>query len=240
MTAPMIEPTFCRPRSTTRCATAAISPRCSSRTGARRAAASTTAGSRSSSPGAIAAPGLRVVRGETTGFAHTADLSRDGLAACGRGRGRRGPGRWRRNPTRSRCRRAADAPDRRRASCCPRRSRSAARSSCSAGPTRPRAPTGSAVTSVTASYADARRRILVANSDGLLADDDRVRTRFVGAVRRDRRHRYADRARGAGPHDGLRALRRVHARGRRPRAPRNARSRCSTRCPRRRGVSRSC
>jgi TldD protein len=38
--------------------------------------------------------------------------------------------------------------------------------------------TGSAVTSVTASYADARRRILVANSDGLLADDDRVRTRM--------------------------------------------------------------
>ncbi len=31
---------------------------------------------------------------------------------------------------------------------------------------------------MTASYADARRRILVANSDGLLADDDRVRTRM--------------------------------------------------------------
>ena len=31
---------------------------------------------------------------------------------------------------------------------------------------------------VSASYADARRRVLIANSDGLLVDDDRVRTRF--------------------------------------------------------------
>ncbi len=32
---------------------------------------------------------------------------------------------------------------------------------------------------VSASYADGRRRVLVANSDGLLAEDDQVRTRFV-------------------------------------------------------------
>jgi TldD protein len=38
---------------------------------------------------------------------------------------------------------------------------------------------GNAITSVTASYADARRRILVANSDGLIAEDDRVRTRMM-------------------------------------------------------------
>ena len=31
---------------------------------------------------------------------------------------------------------------------------------------------------MSATYADARRRILVANSDGLLAEDDAVRTRF--------------------------------------------------------------
>ena len=36
-----------------------------------------------------------------------------------------------------------------------------------------------AITSVTASYADAHRRIQVANSDGLLAEDDQVRTRFM-------------------------------------------------------------
>ena len=38
---------------------------------------------------------------------------------------------------------------------------------------------GTAISSVTASYADADRRILVANSDGLLAEDGRVRTRIV-------------------------------------------------------------
>jgi len=37
---------------------------------------------------------------------------------------------------------------------------------------------GGAITSVTASYADARRRIVVANSDGLLAGDQQVRTRM--------------------------------------------------------------
>ena len=36
-----------------------------------------------------------------------------------------------------------------------------------------------AISQVTASYADSRRRILVANSDGLLASDDQVRTRFA-------------------------------------------------------------
>ncbi|MGH8978970.1 MAG: TldD/PmbA family protein, partial [Acidimicrobiia bacterium] len=36
-----------------------------------------------------------------------------------------------------------------------------------------------AITSVTASYADAHRRIQVANSDGLLAEDDQVRTRLM-------------------------------------------------------------
>ena len=36
---------------------------------------------------------------------------------------------------------------------------------------------------MSAGYGDSRRRILVANSDGLLADDDRVRTRlFVTCV----------------------------------------------------------
>ena len=46
--------------------------------------------------------GLRVVRGDTTGFAHTADLSPRGPAR-GERRGRgRGPRRWRRRPRRSR------------------------------------------------------------------------------------------------------------------------------------------
>nr|MDQ3757351.1 TldD/PmbA family protein [Actinomycetota bacterium] len=39
--------------------------------------------------------------------------------------------------------------------------------------------TGGAIKQVSVGYGDLRRRILVANSDGLLADDDTVRTRFV-------------------------------------------------------------
>jgi TldD protein len=120
--------------------------------------------------------GLRVVRGDTTGFAHTADLSRAGLlqaaeAAAGAARGGGGGT----NTV------ALEAPashpiaddivlpetvEKRRKVELLARADEAARA------------TGSAVTSVTATYADARRRILVANSDGLLADDDRVRTRM--------------------------------------------------------------
>ena len=55
---------------------------------------------------------------------------------------------------------------------CPR----PARSSCSPGPTRSPAPPGGAISQVSVSYGDNRRRILVANSDGLLAEDDQVRT----------------------------------------------------------------
>ena len=85
--------------------------------------------------------GIRVVVGETTGFAHTSDLSETGLAGRGGGgRGRRPPGRrgradrgpaagWRRpRPTRS-----ASCP-----SAWPRRRRW----SCCAGPTRRPAPPG--------------------------------------------------------------------------------------------------
>src|SRR5207302_1891211 len=38
---------------------------------------------------------------------------------------------------------------------------------------------GGAIRQVSAAYADARKRVLIANSDGLLVSDDRVRTRFM-------------------------------------------------------------
>jgi TldD protein len=125
--------------------------------------------------------GVRVVRGETTGYAHTADLSEDGLreaaeaasAAASSG----GPG-------------ANVVPLTRRPSTPPHevavlpesvekarkvdvlmRADDAARAE------------GDAIRQVTVSYADGRRRILVANSDGLLTEDDQVRTRmFVNCV----------------------------------------------------------
>ena len=121
--------------------------------------------------------GLRVVRGDTTGFAHTADLSREGLrraaeAAAGAARGGGGGTRVVALPGST----PAIVPDasivlpesveKRRKIELLSRADAAAREQ------------GSAITSVTASYADARRRFVVANSDGLLAGDDQVRTRL--------------------------------------------------------------
>ena len=122
--------------------------------------------------------GLRVVRGDTTGFAHTSDLSPAGLqraaeaaAAAARGDGdgtvtvalggrAAGAGL---DPAVA----APETVEKGRKVELLRRADAAARE------------VAAAVTSVTASYADGRRRIIVANSDGLLARDDRVRTRFV-------------------------------------------------------------
>jgi TldD protein len=121
--------------------------------------------------------GLRVVRGETTGFAHTADLSAEGLAraaeaAAGAARG--GGGGTHVVPLTDAASHGLDGSvvlpetiEKERKVELLSRADAAAREE------------GSAISSVTASYADARRRILVANSDGLLADDDVVRTRFV-------------------------------------------------------------
>ena len=47
-----------------------------------------------------------------------------------------------------------------------------------AGRRTPPASVGDSIRQVSATYADSRRRILVANSDGLLVEDDQVRTRF--------------------------------------------------------------
>ena len=94
--------------------TAATSPRCSPRTVAVRRRALDDGKVEELVSGRERGAGIRVVRGETTGFAHTADLSRAGLAAAaeaaaaaargteaGHARRRRSSaGRWRR-PTRS-------------------------------------------------------------------------------------------------------------------------------------------
>lgn len=125
--------------------------------------------------------GLRVVRGDTTGYAHTADLSRAGLrkaaeAAAGAARGGGGGNRVvaltpKPSQTVDRSVVLPETVEKRRKVELLARADAAARDE------------GTAVTSVTASYSDARRRIVVANSDGLLADDDQVRTRmFVQCV----------------------------------------------------------
>ena len=123
--------------------------------------------------------GLRVVRGDTTGFAHTADLSPEGLlrGAATRPPPRRGGGGGGAQVVALGQQR--DAPGRRDDRAAPETVEKAPQGRAARPRRRGRAREGGAITSVTASYADARRRILVANSDGLLADDDQVRTRIV-------------------------------------------------------------
>ena len=123
--------------------------------------------------------GIRVVVGDTTGFAHTADLSEAGLlaaaeaaaaAARGGGGGTRtvalAPATVHPQPVATRPEEVAKATKVELL----QRANDVARSQ------------GGAVRQVSASYGDSRRRILVANSDGLLAADDQTRTLFVVGV----------------------------------------------------------
>ena len=125
--------------------------------------------------------GIRVVVGETTGYATTSDLSEGGLlaaaeAASAAARGGSGGSR-----VVDLTRRAVNRPN--EVTTAPesvakavkvellKRADSAARAA------------GASIVQVSAAYGDSRRRILVANSDGLLAEDDQVKTLFrVSAV----------------------------------------------------------
>jgi TldD protein len=121
--------------------------------------------------------GIRVVRGETTGFAHTSDLSEAGLraaaeaagaAARGGGEGVREVEVTRRRPERpSRAEiLPQDVPKAAKVDLI-RRAEDAARSE------------DGSIRQVAVTYSDGRRRFLVANSDGLVASDDQVRTRVA-------------------------------------------------------------
>jgi len=120
--------------------------------------------------------GIRVVVGETTGFAHTADLSEEGLAAAAdaaAGAARSGTG-------------GAevvdlarlDAPRPNEVLVPPEDVSKAARTELLGRADEAARARGDAISQVTARTADSRRRILVANSDGLLTGDDQVRTLF--------------------------------------------------------------
>ncbi len=117
--------------------------------------------------------GIRVVAGETTGFAHTSDLSETGLrnaAEAAAAAARRGGG-----GTRTVALSPVDIVRRNVVDTYPdevakadkvellRRIDDAARGA------------GDAIVQVSAGYGDSRKRVLVANSDGLLADDEVVR-----------------------------------------------------------------
>lgn len=125
--------------------------------------------------GRLRGAGIRVVRGDTTGFAHTADLAETGLveaaeaaaaAARAGGGGVREVALARQPSTPHEIAVLPESVPKARKVELLRLADASARAE------------GGAIRSVTASYADSRRRILIANSDGLLTGDDQVRTRF--------------------------------------------------------------
>lgn len=120
--------------------------------------------------------GIRVVSGESTGFAHTADLSARGLVAAAKAAAdaarRSGAGEVRTvdldrtEPTPGAVSiRPADIDKTTKVGLL-QRADAVARES------------DEAISQVSARYADSRRRILVANSDGVLSGDDQTRTLF--------------------------------------------------------------
>ena len=120
--------------------------------------------------------GIRVVAGDTTGFAHTADLSAAGLAAAAdaaAAAARRGGG-----GTRTVAVSALQTPRRLEVRIPPEEvSKDRKVALLTAADTAARSA-GGAITQVSARYGDGRRRILVADSDGLFTGDDQVRTLF--------------------------------------------------------------
>ena len=120
--------------------------------------------------------GVRVVVGETTGFAHTADLSESGLLTAARAaaavarEGRGGVREVKLESLRDYPSRAevspADVPKAKKIELM-MRADEVARAS------------GDAISQVQVGLADSTRRFLVANSEGVFAADDQVRTRFA-------------------------------------------------------------
>jgi TldD protein len=124
--------------------------------------------------------GIRVVVGDTTGFAHTADLSEAGLrtaAEAAAATARRGGG-----ATRTVALTPTTEPAPPRVGVLPERVEKARKVELLQRADEAARGTGAPVKQVSAGYGDSRRRILVANSDGLLAEDDVVRTRFGVSV----------------------------------------------------------
>jgi TldD protein len=125
--------------------------------------------------------GIRVVVGETTGFAHTADLTEAGLrsaadAASAAARGGTGG-------TRTVALERHDHPRPNEVSVLPGDVAKGTKVELLTAADEAARERGGSITQVSARYADSRRRILVANSDGLLTGDDQVKTLFsVSAV----------------------------------------------------------
>ena len=121
--------------------------------------------------------GIRVIVGETTGFAHTADLSENGLRAAAEAAAAAARG----NPGGERIVNLTkvNAPRPNDVAIQPDSIEKAAKVGLLTRADAAARAEGGAIKQVTARLGDSRRRILVANSDGLLADDDQVKTLFA-------------------------------------------------------------
>jgi TldD protein len=121
--------------------------------------------------------GIRVIVGETTGFAHTADLSENGLAAAAEAAAAAARG----NPGGERIVNLTklNAPRPNDVAIQPDSIEKAAKVALLTRADAAARAEGGAIKQVTARLGDSRRRILIANSDGLLADDDQVKTLFA-------------------------------------------------------------
>ncbi len=122
--------------------------------------------------------GIRVIKGETTGFAHTSDLSEAGLEVAARAAAEaasRGDGGVRSIALTERARYRANTVEQ-----APEELPKSAKVALLTRIDDAARAAGPEILQVSAGYADSRKRVLVANSDGLLADDDitRVLTRI--------------------------------------------------------------
>ncbi|MCB1271683.1 MAG: TldD/PmbA family protein [Microthrixaceae bacterium] len=125
--------------------------------------------------------GVRVVVGGTTGFAHTADLSEASLVAAARdaAAGAVGSG----NAGAAVELNEVHAPNPNPVSVLPEEVDKAHKVALLGTAEQAARAAGAQISQVSARYSDSRRRILVANTDGVLASDDQVRTTFsVSAV----------------------------------------------------------
>ncbi len=123
--------------------------------------------------------GIRVIAGETTGFAHTADLSEAGLlraAEAASAVARSGAG-GTTTVAVGPLTEAPPRPDRQGQATASLGSKAEALELLTRADQAARAA-GSAITQVQAGCGGSRRRVLIANSDGLLATDEQARTRF--------------------------------------------------------------
>jgi TldD protein len=120
--------------------------------------------------------GIRVVVGDSTGFAHTADLSESGLVAAADAAAAAARGG---NPGDINVALVPTEPSRPNAvEIAPETIDKATKVELLTRADQVARAQGDAISQVAARYADSRRRILVANSDGVMAGDDQVKTMF--------------------------------------------------------------